>query len=94
MESQFLKTHVNEILFKDNGISKRPQKIQNEGDTYINLTNCTLNDNANKIQTEKNNSTIVKFKVDAMGLLYPSSSFKLDLSENIKLDNINNNMFI
>ncbi|XP_018053267.1 PREDICTED: uncharacterized protein LOC108690474 [Atta colombica] len=38
----------------------------------------------------KNNSTIAKFKVDAMG---SSSSFKPDLSENIKLDNINNNVF-
>lgn len=88
-KSQFLKTHVSEILFKDNGISKRPQKIQNAGNTYINLTNCTLNNNTNKIQTEKDNSTIAKFKVDAMD---SSSSFKPDLSENIKLDNINNNV--
>ncbi|KYN20174.1 PREDICTED: uncharacterized protein LOC108760904 [Trachymyrmex cornetzi] len=88
MKSQFLKTHVSEI-FKDNGIPKYPQKIQNAGDTYINLTNCTLNDNANKVQTGKDNSTIVKFKVDAMG---SSSSFKPDLSESIKFDNINNNV--
>ena len=88
MKSQYFKTHINEILFKDR-IPKRLQKIRNAGDTYINLTKCMLNDNANKIQTGKNNSTIAKFKVDAMG---SSSSFKPDLSENIKLDNINNNV--
>ncbi|XP_018397435.1 PREDICTED: uncharacterized protein LOC108775537 isoform X2 [Cyphomyrmex costatus] len=63
-KSQFLKTHVSEILLKDNGIPKCLQNIQNiVEDIYINLTNCTLNNNVNKAQTRKDNSTIAKFKI-------------------------------
>jgi len=85
-KSQFLKTHVSEILFKDNRFPKHLQKTQNVGNTYVNLKNCTSN-NANK-QTRKNNSMNAKLRVAADS----PSAFKLDPSENIKLDKIKNNV--
>lgn len=87
-KSQFLKTHVSEILFKDNGFPKRShQKIQNADDAYISSRNCTLNNNADNVETGKCNSTDAKFKVSKVD--YPSA-FKLDLSENI--DKTSNNV--
>jgi len=85
-KSQFLKTHVSEILFKDNRFPKHSQKIQNVGNTYV--TNYTSSNNANNVQIRKNNSMNAKLRVAASS----PSAFKLDLSENIKLDKINNNV--
>ncbi|XP_077264778.1 uncharacterized protein LOC143898871 [Temnothorax americanus] len=87
-KSQFLKTHVSEILFKDNRFSKSPQKIQNVGDTYVNSRNCTLSNNDNNVQIGKDNSTDAEFRVSAVG---SPSAFKLDLSESIKLNKITSN---
>ncbi|XP_039308980.1 uncharacterized protein LOC105208012 isoform X2 [Solenopsis invicta] len=88
-KSQFLKTHVNEILFEDDKLAKCSQEIQNAGDTHINLKNYTLNciSNTNNVQIGKNNSTGAKFKTSAVS--YPST---FSLSENIKPDKISNNV--
>ncbi|XP_011685629.1 PREDICTED: uncharacterized protein LOC105448641 isoform X2 [Wasmannia auropunctata] len=88
-KNQFLKTHVSEILFKDNEFPKCPQKGQNAGDTYVNMRNCnirncTLSD-ADNVQTGKDNATVAKFRAASA-----PSAFKLELSENVKLDKINN----
>lgn len=88
-KSQFLKMHVSEILFKDNRCLNSSQKIQNADDIYINSKNCTLSNADNNKQTGKYNSTNVKFRVSAVS---SPSAFKLDLSENIKLDKISNNV--
>lgn len=87
-KSQFLKMHVSEI-FKDNTFLKCSQKIQNADDTNINLKNCTLDNNTDNVQTGKCNSTDAKFRVSAID---SPSAFKLDLSENIKLDKTSSNI--
>lgn len=87
-KSQFLKMHVSEI-FKDNKFLKCSQKILNAHGRYINSRNCILSNNADNVQTGKCNSIVAKFRVSAID---SPSAFKLDLSENIKLDEISNNV--